>query len=306
MNDELLIDQLYGIIDSFRKNPYSECFDSSVIRARLRHFVERDAPIMFVFPGFHGKINNPDFVTGECADMGDYVGLTTLRSLIGRIGAVHAPGARLHIVHESHFYVGRSPLIGTEDQANRYLASFRALIADDGNITSHSIYDLLALGRPLPELLDAFQSQYAPSTEEVVRLLEQPSHLDLYKAYKKINAVYLCRDAAFRGLSKKDRQQRTKELALVQMQTYFGFGKLIREFFGRAVYIRLSSLYKPPEFADCVAINYLPNTHHLSTPTFHCAVRYRDGRWDFIRKYEAERRHYVLSEEQGLKYFREE
>lgn len=306
MNDDLVIDQLYGIIDSFRKNPFSECFGSSEICGKLRHFVERNAPIQFVFPGFHGKINNPDFVVGECADMGDYVGLTTMRSLIDRIGAVYAPGARLNIVHECHFYVGRSPLIGTEDQTNRYLASFRALIVPDGTITSYSIYDLLPLGRPLPELLDVFQSRYAPSIEEVAGRLREPNHLNLYKAYKKINAIYLERDAAFRALSKKERQQRTKALALGQMQIYFGFGNLIREFFGKMVYIRLSSLYKPPQFADCVAVNYLPDTHHMSTPTFHCAVRYKDGRWDFIRKHVAEQRHYVLSEERGLKYFREE
>lgn len=306
MNEELVIDQLYGIIDSFRKNPFSERFGSSEICARLRYFVESDAPILFIFPGFHGKINNPDFVLGECADMGDYVGLTTLRSLIDQIGAVYAPGARLNIVHECHFYVGRSPLIGTEDQANQYLASFRSLIALDRNITSYSIYDLLPIGRPLPELLEVFQSRCVPSIEEVVGLLQEPNHLNLYKAYKKINSIYLERDAAFRGLSKKERQQRTKALALGQMQIYFGFGKLIRDFFGKMVYIRLSSLYKPPQCADCVAINYLPNTHHMSTPTFHCAVRYKDGSWDFIRKHVAEQRHYVLSEERGLKYFREE
>ncbi len=306
MNGEAVVDRLYGIIDSFRKNPFSEQFDSSEIRERLRYFVGCRAAIHFVFPGFHGKINNPDFVVGECVDMGDYVGLMNLRSLIDRIGAVYAPGARLNIVHECHFYVGRSPLIGTEEQANRYLASFRELIASDRGITSYSIYELLPMGRPLPELLDVFQSRYAPSTEEVVSKLQEQNHLNLYKAYKKINALYLERDAAFRGLPKKDRQQRTKALALGQMQVYFGFGKLIREFFGEMVYIRLSSLYKPPQFADCVAINYLPNTHHMSTPTFHCAVRYKDGTWDFIRKHVAEQRRYVLSEERGLKYFREE
>jgi hypothetical protein len=80
---------------------------------------------------------------------------------------------------------------------------------------------------------------------------------------------------------------------------------VVKEFFKDKTYLRLSTLYKDPSFVENIAINYLPHLHHFSTPTFNCLVKFKDGNYDFIKKYVAEQRNYQLAERNGLKYFKE-
>jgi pyoverdine/dityrosine biosynthesis protein Dit1 len=300
-----IVSDIYSILDSYRKNPFAEVFDSTVIKAKLSEFVLENKPIEFVLPAFHGKINNPDFVSGVGADMGDAVGLQNLRSMIHKIGEVYKPGCIVNVVHEAHFYVGRSPLIGSADSVDQYLSDFRKLVNDEPRICSMSIYELLPDAANLQERLSQFASRYEPTAWEIAQYLRKDAYLKLYKAYKKINLEHMKRNHEFMNLSEREKKIKIRQLAILQIQIYFGFGKLVKEYFGQRSYIRLSSLYKSPEFTDCVAINYLPGNHQMSTPTFNCVVLQKDGRWSFIKKYIAEQKKYVLANENGLMYYKE-
>ncbi|MGV0816072.1 L-tyrosine/L-tryptophan isonitrile synthase family protein [Mycolicibacterium boenickei] len=291
------------ILDSYRKNPFNEVFDISDVEDRIRRVTRTRQPIPLILPGFHGKTNNPNFVFGPSIDMGEKIALTHLCKLLDDIKAAYAPGAVLHVVHECHFYVGRSPLIGTQNDVDSYLSDLRRMFAERADIKSWSVYELIEHGATLEEKLNHFVATYCPTADRVADCIGQPHYLNLYKSYKRVNQLHQSNNPDFLSLSARERKQRTKELATIQMQIYFGFGALIKEFFKDLDYVRLSTLYKAPEFRDCVAVNYLPGLHHMSTPTFHCVVKREDGRFDFIRKSDAIERRYVIREKEGLKYF---
>lgn len=301
---ESAAERITEILEKYRKNPFGEVFDNSKIKAKVSALVQTGQPIPLVLPGFHGKTNNPDFVFGPSVDLGERVALNHLIGLLDEINAVYPPGAVLHITHECHFYVGRSPLVGSQEEVDSYLRDFRAMIGNRADVRSISVYEMIEQGTTLEDKLERFVADYCPSAEEVqARLEASPHHLRLYTSYKKVNQMHQRRDPAFVASSAKARKLRVKELATIQMQIYFGFGALVKSYFEGMDYIRLSSLYKGPEFTDCVAINYLPGLHHMSTPTFHCLVRRLDGTFDFIRKEDAHDKNYKISEEDGLKYF---
>ncbi len=232
--------------------------------------------------------------------------MQTIRSLCEKIRAIYKPGVEFNIVHEGHFYIGKTPLVSSEADLNGYLYSFRKLIENDQCIKSYSIYELIPLQLALSDLLDEFSRKYIPSDEELGKLIiQETTFLELYKAYKKINMIYFKDDPAFSKLSKAKRMDHVKALALAQMRVYFGFGRLVKDFFKEKVSLRLSSLYKAPSFVEYVAINYLPDKHHFSTPAFNCLVEYKDGHYDFIRKHVALEKNYSIVEHNGLKYFKE-
>jgi L-tyrosine isonitrile synthase len=300
------VDRIMDIVESYRKNPFGEIFDNSVVREKIAQRVAAGQPIPFVLPGFHGKTDNPDFVFGPSVDMGDKVALDNLTEMLDAVKAAYDPGAVLHIVHECHFYVGRSPLVGSRRQLDTYLHDFRAMIGGRTDVVSVSIYEMMHGPHTFQDKLATFFADYCPSIDEVGDYVASSAHhRSLYTSYKKVNEVHQNRDPRFALQSRRLRKQRIKDLASVQMQIVFGFGALIKSHFADTDYVRLSSLYKGPEFTDCVAVNYLPGTQHMSTPTFNCLVRTQDGRYDFIRKADADAQgdKYVLSEDNGLKYF---
>lgn len=296
--------QILRVLERYRKNPFNEQFDASGVEDKIRQRVLLGGRLDFMFPGFHGKIDNPDFVFGPSVDLGDKVGLETLQDLLGEIGDVYEPGAHLNIMHEGHYYVGRSPLIGSQDAADTYLADFRKLVGDAPNISSYSAYELLDRGHTLDEKLDYFFAEYCPTRDEVAEHLADPHYCALYTTYKQVNEIHQERLREFRQEeSKRARRRRVKELATIQMQIYLGFAALIKTQFAGLDYIRLSSLYKSPRFTDLVAVNYLPGQHHMSTPAFHCLVKFAGGGYDFMKKKDALLRNYQVADEDGLKYF---
>ncbi len=298
---------IYEVFDSYRKNPYSEKFNSSRICEKIRYFVENELKILLVFPGFHGKIKNQDFVMGSSVDMGEVVALQNIAGLLGKINNIYKPGTMLYIIHEGHFHLRGSSLITPAEQLDKFLQDFRKLLKNYTDIKSLSIFDLFPDCKSLDDCLDCFYTQYAPSDETVCSLIAEDQHyLNLYTAYKKINSIQLYVEKDFCKLSKKDKQKQIKVAAINQMRTTLGFNNVIKTFFKDKVYIRLSSLYKEPSFTDYVSINYLPDNNHFSTPTFNCLVQYKDGKYDFIKKSDALKMKLVLTEDNGFKYFKEE
>lgn len=303
MNNTATINAIYSILDSYRKNPYQEKFSSDKIVEKIEYFVNNRLPIELVFPGFHGKVNNSRFVFSDPLDLGEQIAVKHITSLCDKIMNAYPEGLKFNIVHEGHFYVGKSPLVTSQDNLDNYLNNLKKILAQYDYMKSHSIYELIPEKKPFPDLLDDFWNRYVPSDAEVAMLIEQATYLNLYKAYKNIHAVHFQTDPEFNTLSRAIRRNKIKSMAVNQMKIYFGFGKLVKEHFKDKNYIRLSSLYKDPSMSDCVAINYLPNNHHLSTPTFNCLVEYQNGKYDFIKKYIATEKNFILAEMKGLKYF---
>lgn len=305
MSKEKIINSVYLILNSYRKNPYNEKFDGTNIIRKIEYFYENKLPITMIFPGFHGKINNPKFVLGPSLDMGDYVALKHIAGMCEKIREVYPHGVEFNIVHEGHFYVGKTPLITSSNNLDKYLLQFRKVISAYNFIKSYSIYELLLNHASLSEALEEFWHKYVPSDEALNEQIKQTSFLTLYQAYKKIHTIYYQDKSNFTKLTKSQKNNKIKAVAINQMKVYFGFGKLIKAFFKDKKYIRLSSLYKDPSFVDYLAINYLPNRHHRSTPSFNCLVEYKNGEYDYVRKYVAEERNFILKERDGLKYFKE-
>lgn len=305
MNNNELAHNLYAILDSYRKNPYNEIFSPISIINTLLYFIENHAPITMIFPSFHGKINNPNFVISHDVDMGEYIAIKNINNLCQQINAIYPHGVELNLVHEGHFYLEKTELIKSKHHLDEYLHSFRSLIKKYPYLKSYSIYELLPEQVSFSALLEKFWGNYLPSDEELTELITQSSFAILYQAYKKVNTIHFKDDLKFCQLSNTQRKNFIKQMATNQMKIYFGFGKLIKEFFKDKRYIRLSSLYKDPTFVDYISINYLPNMHHRSTPAFNCLVELKNGSYDFVRKHVAIEKGYTLTEQEGLKYFME-
>lgn len=303
MKKETLVNTIYDILDSYRKNPYQEQFSPIRIVEKIEYFVNNNLPIKMVFPGFHGKVSNPKFVFGDSIDRGEYVAVQHIKSMCEKIIAVYRYGIEFNIIHEGHFYIGKSPMVTSKTSLDNYLLDFRKLIVNFDYMKSYSIYELIPKKMSFSELLDEFWNCYVPSDEELNKLLEQKTYFSLYKAYKKIQTICLQTDPHFNQSGKSTRRKQARVAARNQMKVYFGFGQLIKHFFKDSSYIRLSSLYKDPSLLDYLAINYLPH-NHLSTPVFNCLVEYPDGKCDFIKKCVAIEKNFILAEINGLKYFK--
>jgi pyoverdine/dityrosine biosynthesis protein Dit1 len=297
-------DQVMDILELYRKNPFNETFGNSANKGKIRNCVRVGQPITLVLPGFHGKTNNPDFVFGPSVDMGDKVAFVHLANLVKQIKSVYAPGAVLYLTHEGHFLGERCPLLGTSDDLDLYLRDFRSMTAGQPGIVSLSIYEMIPAGKTLAEKLQHFVDDYCPPSGEVREHIERDDHYRrLYTSYKKVNELNQRQFPLFRAGTVRAREARVKQLAESQLQTYLGFSSLLKSFFDGTEYIRLSALYKSPDFDECMAINYLPGVHHMSTPAFNCLVRTAENGYDFIRKTDAQSKNYAIEEEEGLKLF---
>lgn len=301
MSDNMIATKIYHVLNRYRKNPYGLTYNASILIEKINYFVTHQLPIKMLIPACHGKVDSPHCVFNHLPDLGDVLGIQNFVALCEEIRAIYANGVELIMIHEGHFYTGM--LIKNDESVDAYLANIRSLIAPYAYIKSIGLRDFFPEFNSNAACRTHFFNHVAPTIPELKKIITTDERLkQLYVSYKKIHTGHFV-SHKFPELNLSQQKKEAKKQALNQLQTYLGFGKLVTQFFANQSYIRLSTLYKDPKVQDQVALNYLPNKHHLSTPSFHCVVKQKDGNYDFIKRYEAIARGYQVCQQDGYAYF---
>lgn len=294
---------IYDVLDRYRKNPYGERFDPSVIVGTIRRFTEAVEPITALFPGCHGKIANDALTLGSLPDASEYLCLQMLRSMRDDVRRVYPPGLNVIMVHEGHFYVG-TPLIAGDGVMDEYIAALRRMLASCDFVTSMALRDFFPDAGNHEDCRRRFQETCCPSESEVrERMAADADIAGLYEHYARRI------DDGFRDVwSQRYRDafatfaEFSSYFATIQLRIWIGFRRLLKTHFGDRPLLRFSSVYKSPAVRDQIALNYIPG-HHLEMPSFNCVVKTADGSFSYMPRREAERKGFVVSRLEGYPYF---
>jgi len=299
----MLEQAIYEVLERYRKNPYGERFDGTEIVRTIGRFTEASEPVTALFPGCHGKIANDELTLGPLPDASEYLCLQMLRRMRDEVRSVYPPGLHVIMVHEGHFYVG-TPLIASDEAMDEYLAEVRRMSAACDFVTSMALRDFFPGAASPGECRRLFRETYCPSFEEIGELMPEDALVaGLYEHYERrirdgFGDVYTTR---YRDAFSTIEEFASHE-AMVQLQIWIGFRRLLKAHFGDRPLLRFSSVYKSPSVTGQMALNYIP-AHHLEMPSFNCVVKTADGSFAYMPRREAIRRGFVVSQLDGYAYF---
>ena len=295
-------ENIYQILDKYRKNPDRLRYDGSLLVQQIEYFIDHQLPIVFVFPGCHGKVNNRDLVIDHMPDLSEYFGIERIARMCMEIEALHLPGVQLFMVHEGHFYVD-TVLIQSDETMDEYIFQLRKMLKYYPFIRSLTLKDFFDESYSHVECRKMFFEQYAPTLSVVDQLIEKEIfHKNLYHKY--FDGIFY--DFQQQYLENKDHflnyEQYVKYNATQQLQIWIGFRNLLKKHFSGVNFIRLSSVFKDPSVTDQVAMNYIPD-HHLEKPSFRCVVKLENGSYGFIKRKDAIEKKLTLSDHLGYKFY---
>jgi len=301
----MLAKRIYEILNKYRKNPDNLTYDSAVISHKIENFINENSPIVMVFPACHGKISNPNLVIDHMPDLSEYLAIELFSNMCEEIKAIYPPGVKLFMVHEGHFYVG-TLLMKSDKDMDEYIAKLREMLLPYPYIKSLTLQDFFPSGYTNPQCRAEFFSKYAPTLEETRELVaKSDTHKHLYEKYlARILANFQEQYEDSQDKKFKNYNEFGEFNALQQLRLWIGFRNLLKEFFAGVDYIRLSSVYKDPSVKDQIALNYIP-ANHLEMPSFNCVAQFKDGGYGFITKKDAVKRNFILSEDNGFKFYKE-
>ncbi|MFD8080308.1 L-tyrosine/L-tryptophan isonitrile synthase family protein [Kitasatospora sp. NPDC059722] len=248
--------------------------------AQLADFIAAGEPIVFTLPGFPCKSPNPAKVLGHLPDEGERLSLTFLDALCERIGALHAPGARILICSDGHIF---GDLIHVpDDHIDEYSDALAAMIEREG-LRHLATFDLRAVLGDLPfdEKRARVHARYAPSVEELrEQVLTDEETLRLYRGITR----FLTEDTVGFTGTKSALQRECRRRAYGVIQRSRAWGDLIAEHHPDA--FRLS-IHPQRAGAPKFGIRLLEAADAWTTP-WHSSVLHRaDGRWELLRSADA-------------------
>ncbi|MFI6446636.1 L-tyrosine/L-tryptophan isonitrile synthase family protein [Kitasatospora sp. NPDC050543] len=249
---------------------------------QLGDFVETGEEIVFTLPGFPCKSPSPAKVLGHLPDEGERLSLTFLNELCTAVGQIHPPGARIEICSDGHIFgdLIRVP----DDHIDAYSDELAAMIRREG-LRHLSVFDLRDVLGDLPhdEKRARVHAAYAPSLEQLrAEVRSDESTLALYRGITR----FLADDTVdFEG-SRSALQRECRRRAYGVIQRSRAWGELIAEHHPRSVRL---SIHPQRRGAAKFGIRLLDAKDAWTTP-WHSTVLHRaDGRWELMRRSEAQR-----------------
>ncbi|MFI5528191.1 L-tyrosine/L-tryptophan isonitrile synthase family protein [Kitasatospora sp. NPDC051853] len=251
---------------------------------QVESFVAAGEEIVFTLPGFPCKSPSPEKVLGHLPDEGERRALAFLHGLCEQVTELHPPGARMVVCSDGHVF---GDLIGVPDaHVDAYADELAAMIRREG-LHRLSVFDLRDVygERSHDEKRALVHGRHAP---DLARLREElrrdEGALALYRGITR----FLVEDAAGRFTGTRSALQREcRRRAYGVIQRSRAWGGLIAEQHPRAV--RLSIHPQPPGSAK-FGIRLLTAADSWATPWHATPLHRADGRWELVRRAEAERR----------------
>ncbi|REE96483.1 isocyanide synthase family protein [Thermomonospora umbrina] len=250
--------------------------------AQLDGFIAAGRPIVFTLPGFPCKSPNPAKVLGPLPDTGELLSLRFLDGLCARIGHLHPAGARIVVCSDGHVF---GDLIGVPDpHIDAYSDTLRRMIDDEG-LTHLDTFDLRSVHGDLPydAKRAAVEADHAPSLDRLraeVRTDEAARRL-----YRGITR-FLIEDAAESAGTRSARQRDARRRAYGVIRRSRAWSEIIALHHPGTVRL---SIHPQRRGAGKLGIRLLDAADVWTTPWHSCAFRHRDGRWELMRRADAER-----------------
>ncbi|MFH8366672.1 L-tyrosine/L-tryptophan isonitrile synthase family protein [Streptomyces sp. NPDC018031] len=266
-----------------RSAPCERCLAAHA--GQVARAVAAGEPVRFVLPAFPGKSPNTAKVLGVLPDTAERVALEFLDGLCARIGAVHAPGARILICSDGRVF---SDAVGIRDE---HITAYQHTLQGWIDALPHGGVGLFTLD-DLPELAGAghdrmrsvLTQRYAEPLDALRERIRAGEEVALYRAITR----FLFEDAntpEYTG-SRAALQRDARARAYTVIQRSRAWGELLAERFPAAVRL---SIHPQPCGAEKLGIHLVETADNWLTP-WHSVALDVGGRFELVRRSEAERR----------------
>ena len=249
------------------------------------------SPIMFVLPSFPFKSQNRDNTLGNLPDMGEEVALAALHEMCKRMGEIYPCGAKIVLASDGRLY---ADLVGVPDcnvlgYRNQLLWMYEEISGGQDLLRWYSLDEAFP-GEPDGDAKrGALMEKYPQDTESLMRLVYQdPDYNRLYVGFKNMMISELSVD---RARSRKSIEKEASRIARLMLERNFANAALIRDEFPG--YVRLSIKHHDTR-KGIFGINLLPGHDDVGTPWLNVLVELAGGKFDYMKRREAEARGYVL------------
>lgn len=251
--------------------------------AQIDGFVRANAPIVFTLPGFPCKSPNPAKVLGHLPDTGELLSLRFLDQLCAQVAELHPPGARLVVCSDGHVF---GDLIGVPDpHIDAYSDALRAMIDQEG-LSRLDVFDLRAVFGGLSH--DAkrarVDAEYGPTVEGL--RAEIKAGTDTGTLYRGITR-FLVDDTAHYTGTRSALQRDCRRRAYGVIRRSRAWSEIVAEHHPGTCRL---SIHPQQAGAAKFGIRLLEISDIWTTPWHSCAFRHADGRWELMRRADAERR----------------
>ncbi|BCL13250.1 L-tyrosine/L-tryptophan isonitrile synthase family protein [Micromonospora sagamiensis] len=262
------------------EHEHTDCFAEQL--AAIRHFVDRQEPILFTLPAFPCKSPNRRKVLGHLPDMGELLSLQFLNQLCDQVAKVHTPGARMLLCSDGHVFgdLIRVP----DDHITEYGDEIQAMVERHGlsHIEAFSLQDVYP-GHDYDGKRKLLTEQYAQSLESLrEEVRSDDKTLSLYRGITR----FLVEDVSEWHDSKAALQRDCRQRAYGVIQRSRAWGDLIADHY--PVSVRLS-IHPQPCGAAKFGIRLLEIRDMWLTPWHSVAVLRTDGRFALMPRAEAEK-----------------
>lgn len=265
---------------------------------QIEAFLKKDLPISFILPGFPCKSPNPDKVLGILPDMGEYLSLCFLNSLLKKIEKVYPPGAHLTLCSDGHIF---GDLIRVSDEDIGAYADELKNIIERFELNNIALFDLRdILGDISHESKRNFvKEKYAPSLDGLRKEILSDEHaLFLYRGITR----FLFEDGSSYNISKSALQRSCRERAYEVIQRSRAFGDLIERLFPAS--LRLS-IHPQPFSSSKFGIRLLEASDIWITPWHGVAYLRAKGNWTLLPRSEAAKHGKLIYQKGRASHFEE-
>jgi len=244
----------------------------------IARYIEKGEPIHCIIPAFPGKSINPDSVFSGEPDKGDLMGVQTLIRLQEEISEVYAPGCKIAIFHDGHFFRNTGCARSFEEM-DAYVERIKEETKGKG-FRSYTIGDFYA-ETTYEEMLETFYLERIPS-QDALRACIAGSDRAKSDLTHKICFVYNeFAPVLWPYASNTKKQVNSKKTAYEFMAIEKGISSLIADKFPD--YVRLSIHQQDDPASKKFFINLLPLCDGRSTPWFHVLLE-KNGAYSLVKK----------------------
>lgn len=261
---------------------------------QVQAFVDAQEPVHLVLPAFPAKAPNPEKVLGRLPDMGEWLALESLVSLLDDIAEAHRPGAILTICSDGQVFTDAVGI--TDADVSAYRRRLESMI-DELGTERLQVFGLSdAFGPVAPAIARRkLLESYGPSIEEVrghaKRSASHATQLDGIHRFLFEDLVVLRPE-----LSRSQARKETRERAYEVVCRSEAWGELVAAVFPRA--LRLS-IHPQPDVSQKIGIHLLPTEDAWLTP-WHGTAVFDGGGVRLMRRRDAEALGAVVVEDGGL------
>ncbi|CAD5123867.1 DgyrCDS12174 [Dimorphilus gyrociliatus] len=285
------VDAIIDRIDKIRLKPEQDRFvcsgNEERFRSKITEQILKGDPIKFILPAFPGKSkNNRTKTLSHKPDMAELLSLRHLEEFCYDVRDIYSEGVEFVIFGDGRLY-GEILEYG-DNVIQEYIDIFCSFIKN--NQLKYEDADSLYGNLNFDEVRQKVYKLYEVDLATVDKLIRTNENINrVYLGFLRFFQDEFATTDTFQNVSNKEKKRILKEKARRLIRANLTYSNMIQNIYSD--YLRFS--IHAHDNSEKVGIS-LSDSRSSGSPWHNCAIKMKDGTWNFIKRKEAEEKNAIL------------